>query len=418
MKKNLFIPFILMFSCSSYFAQVGINTTNPQGVFNIDGAKDNPATGIPTAAQQNNDFAVTSTGSVGIGITVPDNSAKLDINSINKGVLLPRVSLSSATDQATIPSPATGLLVYNTGTSGLGYVGYVFWNGTEWRTFNNSSTNAGTIGTISCTSVSLSPSLYTSGTAYIGSMTVPYTNGDGGAYPAQTIGPVNGLTATIASGNFNIGSGNLIYTVSGTPTVSSPITTTFPLNVGGQTCNATVGQGNALPIGGISANTYFANATTMNDTPGLYFSANVKYGASMPVIDGLTFDVISSSSTYYRPILKNTSGSTIVVHINTAAHSVDEGRQLIGLSIAPGVEQPIDQNDIVFWQGPPTGTTATAPINGTNYNAEVTELFLSVRTTVGNGTTIPDGYRFYRFLYQIVQFNGEKVLFTTLQRVL
>lgn len=417
MKKNFFITFILLTCYFNSFGQVGINTVNPQGVFNIDGAKDNPATGTPSLSQQDNDFVVTSTGSVGIGITLPNNSAKLDISSTNKGVLLPKIALNSPTDQVTVPSPATGLLLYNTGVSGLGYTGYVFWNGTEWRTFNNSSTKPGTIGTISCTSVSLSPSSYTSGVAYNGSMTVPYTNGDGGTYPAQTIGPVNGLTATLAAGNFNIGSGNLIYTVSGTPTVTSPTTTTFPLSIGGQTCNATVGQGSVLALGGISANTYFADATIMNSAAGKYFSANVKYGASMPIIDGLTFDVVSVNSTYYKPILKNTSGSTVIVHINTAAHSVNEGRQLIGLSIAPGIEQPIDYNDIVFWQGPSSGTT-TAPYSGTNYNAEVTELFLAVRTTVGNGTTIPDGYRFYRFLYQVVQFNGEKVLFTTLQRVL
>jgi hypothetical protein len=414
--KRIFLSFLLgIYSLS--FGQVGINTPNPQGTFNVDGAKDNPATGIPSISQQDNDFVVTSTGSVGVGVTSPNNSAKLEVTSPNKGVLLPRIALNSATDQVTILSPATGLLVYNTGTAGLTYKGYVFWNGTEWRTFNNSSSNQGTVGSISCSSVSLSPPTYTSGVAYNGTMTVPYTNGDGGAYPAQSIGPVNGLTATLSAGNFNVGSGNLLYTVSGTPTVTSPVTTTFPLNIGGQTCNATVGQGSVLAIGGISANTYFADAATMNNTSGKYFSANLKYGASMPIIDGLMFDVVSVNSTYYKPILKNTSGSTVIVHINTAAHSVNEGRQLIGLSIAPGIEQPIDSNDIVFWQGPTTGTT-TAPYNGTNYNAEVTELFLAVKVTSGNGTTIPDTYRFYRFLYQIVQFNGEKVLFTTLQRVL
>lgn len=409
--------FLTLFGLLSFFSfgQVGINTSNPQGVFNVDGGRDNPATGVPSVAQQNNDFVVTNTGSVGVGITAPDSSAKLDITSSNKGVLLPRIALASATDQTTIPSPAKGLLVYNTGTAGLNYNGYVFWSGTEWRTFNNSSTNAGTIGTVTCNSVSLSPYSYTAGTPYNGSMTVSYVGGNGGVYPAQTVGPVNGLTATLLSGNFNNGPGNLVYSVSGTPTVTSPATTVFPLNIGGQTCNATVGQGTTLDIGGISANTYYANTSAM--TAGQYFSANVKYGATMPVIDGIMFDIVSVNATYYKPILKNISGSTMVVHINTAAHSVNEGRQLIGLSIAPNVEQGIDSNDIVFWQGPSGSNTSAAPIGGTNFNAEVTELFLAVRVSTGNGTTIPDTYRFYRFLYQTVQFNNEKVLFTTLQRV-
>ncbi|ANF52789.1 hypothetical protein A0O34_20725 [Chryseobacterium glaciei] len=58
-------------------AQVGINTANPQGAFNIDAAKDNAATGVPTAAQQANDVSVTATGSVGIGTTAP--VAKVDV---------------------------------------------------------------------------------------------------------------------------------------------------------------------------------------------------------------------------------------------------------------------------------------------------------------------------------------------------
>ncbi|MGI9580222.1 hypothetical protein ACR1PO_03310 [Chryseobacterium sp. RRHN12] len=59
-------------------AQVAINNTNPQGIFHVDGAKDNPATGAPTAGQQANDFVVKADGKVGIGTTSP--STKLDIN--------------------------------------------------------------------------------------------------------------------------------------------------------------------------------------------------------------------------------------------------------------------------------------------------------------------------------------------------
>jgi hypothetical protein len=414
MKKNLLLLLLSAYS----FAQVGINTSNPQGIFHVDGAKDNPSTGVPSADQQNNDFVVTNTGSVGVGITTPDNSAKLDITSSNKGALLPRIALTSSTDQTTISSPATGLLVYNTGTAGLTFKGYVFWSGTEWRTFNNSSTAAGTLGSITCSSVSLSPPTYTTNVPYSGSLTIPYIGGNGGTYAAQTVGPVNGLTVTLASGTFNTGSGNLIYTVSGTPSVTSPTTTTFPLNIGGQTCNATVGQGTTLDLGGVSAATYYANTSAM--TTGKYFSSNVKYGATMPIIDGLMFDVVATADFggTYKPILKNVSGSTMIVHVNTASHSVNEGRQLIGLSIAPGVEQPIDYNNAVFWNGPTGITTSTAPVAGSNFSAELTELFLAVRVSTGNGTTIPDTYRFYRFLYQIVQFNNEKVLFTTLQRVM
>jgi hypothetical protein len=47
----------------------------------------------------------------------PDESAMLDIVNSSKGLLLPRVSLSTTSDAATIASPATSLLVYNTNAS-------------------------------------------------------------------------------------------------------------------------------------------------------------------------------------------------------------------------------------------------------------------------------------------------------------
>ena len=69
----------------------------------------------------------------GIGTTTPNASAKLDVFSDNKGFLPPRVSLSSVTDQSTIPSPAVGLLVYCKGDAGLS-AGYYYWNGNAWAT--------------------------------------------------------------------------------------------------------------------------------------------------------------------------------------------------------------------------------------------------------------------------------------------
>ena len=70
----------------------------------------------------------------GIGTTTPDASAKLDVSSSNKGFLPPRVTLTSTTDVSTISSPATGLLVYNTGNNAGLSAGYYFWNGAVWAT--------------------------------------------------------------------------------------------------------------------------------------------------------------------------------------------------------------------------------------------------------------------------------------------
>jgi hypothetical protein len=70
----------------------------------------------------------------GIGTTTPDASAKLDVSASNKGFLPPRVTLTSITDNTTIPNPATGLLVYNTGNNVGLVAGYYYWNGSSWAT--------------------------------------------------------------------------------------------------------------------------------------------------------------------------------------------------------------------------------------------------------------------------------------------
>ena len=113
MKKNIIISIGLLLSGFSY-SQVGINTANPQGIFNIDGGKDNPTTGSAhTNAQQLNDFTVTAAGNVGIGKIAP--STKLHIRT---------------GDTAPTPNPSgfrledgnqkTNFVLTSTNTSGVG----------------------------------------------------------------------------------------------------------------------------------------------------------------------------------------------------------------------------------------------------------------------------------------------------------
>lgn len=61
----------LCFTISQSKAQVGINTSNPQAIFHVDGAKDNPSSGVPSSTQMANDVTITSTGEIGIGTLTP-----------------------------------------------------------------------------------------------------------------------------------------------------------------------------------------------------------------------------------------------------------------------------------------------------------------------------------------------------------
>lgn len=92
---------------------------------------------------------------VGIGTATPAASAQLDVTSITKGMLVPRVTTAQMN---AIASPAAGLLVYNTDSAAFAYrdaSGWLYLRGTAnkangWSTLGNSETDPATnfIGTI------------------------------------------------------------------------------------------------------------------------------------------------------------------------------------------------------------------------------------------------------------------------------
>ncbi|MCT4665848.1 MAG: hypothetical protein N4A45_11505 [Flavobacteriales bacterium] len=74
-------------------------------------------------------------GQVGIGTITPDVSSKLDITATDKGLLIPRVSLTGSNDVTTIANPSTSLLVFNTATVGDISPGFYFYDGSKWQPF-------------------------------------------------------------------------------------------------------------------------------------------------------------------------------------------------------------------------------------------------------------------------------------------
>lgn len=98
------------------------------------------------------------------------------------------------------------------------------------------SAGPGAIGAINCGSGSTTGTLTAASAASGVSFTIPYTSGNGGIHDGQTVSStgVTGLTATLAAGNFALGSGNLTYFISGTPSTFG--TADFFLNIGGKSC--------------------------------------------------------------------------------------------------------------------------------------------------------------------------------------
>ncbi|WP_044403879.1 hypothetical protein [Lacinutrix sp. Hel_I_90] len=104
---------------------------------------------------------------VGIGTTNVQNGVALQIESSSKGMLIPRVSLQAKNLESPIsPSPiATGLMVFNTATSGSDsnavVPGFYYWNGSLWVSLE-SATVSGDFWSLSGNSST------TPGTNYLG----------------------------------------------------------------------------------------------------------------------------------------------------------------------------------------------------------------------------------------------------------
>ena len=87
---------------------------------------------------------LTSTNAIaqqGFGTNRPDKSSAVEIKSPNKGLLIPRVSLTSSTDVTTIVAPANSLLIYNEkAVSNELHEGYYYWNASKnkWISFSTS----------------------------------------------------------------------------------------------------------------------------------------------------------------------------------------------------------------------------------------------------------------------------------------
>lgn len=155
--------------------------------------------------------------------------------------------------------------------------------------------------TLNCGGATTTGNLYSGQVASGVSITVPYTGGDGSAYPAQTFSStgVTGLTATLPAGTLNNGSGNVVLSITGTP--SSSGTASFPITLAGQSCTVSMTVGGPQ-VGTVSAlSCAAASFFPSTATQGLSYSGTFQlpytggnggtYSAQSFTTNGLTFSL-------------------------------------------------------------------------------------------------------------------------------
>ena len=178
-----------------------IGAMGPQGSQGLQGEA-GPAGASPFSL--NGADAVYTAGSVGVGVTSPNSSAALDVDSTAKGFLAPRMT---SVQRNAVASPATGLLVYQTTSPS----GFYFYNGSSWT---------GPLGT---SGVSTSPYFSISSAVASGN-----SNGNGTYYLSHGGGLLVTEKDALRILPFNYTKATITVAMSGS--VSSPYTVTLRKN--------------------------------------------------------------------------------------------------------------------------------------------------------------------------------------------
>ncbi len=280
------------------FAQVGINTASPKTTLDVSATR--------------------------------DTSGVITNNTQTFGLQAPRLTRAELTaNTATYGTNQTGALIYITDVTGgdatgqrinVTAMGYYYFDGTVWQRLTQ-ATNAvaPAISTLQCTTAYLSPSNYTPVTPYTGNLRVTYSGGNGGAYNSGTPFTINGLTFQLRPGTLEFGDGELVFSVSGTPTTANDMTipmtnSTVSFLTAAQNCTATVGNSSRADIAPVAAMGYPTLTTDSNGKQAYTFPLATPDGKySIRVI----FDTTSGTTAAIPNVqLFNNTGSTVNLYWN------------------------------------------------------------------------------------------------------
>lgn len=129
MKKITLLIIIFVFSAMMY-SQIGIYADSPLGIFHIDPLKNSTQLGNNIEE----DIIISTDGNIGMGV-IPQANASLTFGGLNKGFIMPFVTLKSNQDALTVPVDSNqdrGMIVYHSGGGGM-ETGLKVWTGSLWE---------------------------------------------------------------------------------------------------------------------------------------------------------------------------------------------------------------------------------------------------------------------------------------------
>ena len=227
----------------------------------------------------------TNAGTLGQGVAAASVSSTVPYTGGNGGthtgqtVTSTGVTGLTATRAAGNFATGSGTLVYTiTGTPATsGTASFALNMGGQTCTLTRTVLASASITALNCSTATNNGTLAQGIAASSVNSSVPYTGGNGGYRGAQTFTStgVTGLTATCAAGTLATGSGNLTFTITGTP--ASAGTASFALSIGGQTCtlNRTVLPSASITV--LSCSTATNNGTLTQGIAAASVNSSVPY---------------------------------------------------------------------------------------------------------------------------------------------
>lgn len=280
-------------------------------------------------------FSAKAQNNVGIGTTSPAASALLDLTAIDKGLLVPRVTLVAATNGTTpVASPATGLLVFNTG--GALSSGFYYWDGTQWVQVGAASapTCVTLDGAYDCGGNGAGRNV----TVDAGRIefTIPTTaTNDEGLYIVSNKGTSAVPTACswMAQNQWGVGlqvdnnlGANLFSAIQGTTKTTQTSTTSIPAGVAGYASSSGIGAGVWAEYDGTGSGGFGLYAKSSGNNiaarmhgvayPGAYIST----ASTSPSV--MALQVASGSASYTNPCALLVGWTQMDVSSNTNCHTI------------------------------------------------------------------------------------------------
>lgn len=302
---------------------------------------------------------------VGDNPTTLNSNSILEIESTNKGVLLPRLSLSSTTVPSPLSTHLAGMVAYNVATAADVTPGFYYNDGSKWVRLYSSSTAANS-------------------TAATNLITI--TNGTGATLTAMTVGVDTAALKTFLNNKITV---TASAPLTGNGTTTSPLGITQNNTSGGQLITVTNGTGAS-----------FTAMTVGVDTAALktFVSGKTAVSVSAPITgDGTVANPIGvTRATATNGILTtvtngaNAAFTALKYDVDTAALKTFLNNKVTVTASAPITGDGTAANPISVTRATATNGVLTTVTNGTNaaftalkYDVDTVALktFINGRTT-------------------------------------